>query len=201
LAANIPEKESLQVTNIASTPNPAGNAEVYLKNEDGKVSLTVTQGDTETKKDVSGLQEDIVEIVQRQKAETVTILSKDNGFSIVQKGFSADTNYPIKIDPKSREVSLDTPSGLRYLAVLPYEAVERLVKANVISYTKLDQNMEIAESDSGELLYNVPGERELNILNFLNYPVEVTASISATTGRLVEIDQPIWLRVLGFLFV
>ena len=200
LLATVPESESLQVTNIANNPGASASSEVYLKNEDGKVSLTVKQGGNETEKDLSNYSDDIVEIVQRKKAETVTIVKNDDGFSVVQKGFSADTTFPIKIDPESREVSLETPSGLRYLAILPFDAVERLVKANVISYTKLEKGIEITESDSGELLYKVPGERELNILNFLDYPVEVTASISATTGKLVEVDQPVWLRVLGFLF-
>jgi len=109
------------------------------------------------------------------------------------------TDYPININPKKNEISVQTPSGIRFLSVLPVEAAESILRARVMTRLTGEKTF-LLEGERGELVYEMNGEKVLNIFNLLDYPVEVKTKVSVLTGEIVEIDQPTWLRIVSFLF-
>ena len=49
--------------------------------------------------------------------------------------------------------------------------------------------------------YVIRGEKIFNIFNIYDYGVDITARVSVSTGELVGIDDPEWLKSINFLFV
>jgi len=119
---------------------------------------------------------------------------------IEEEGTMALTDFPIKIDPKRAELSVATSTGQRILPFLPKEAFEAALRARVISKLKSGETMQLTEGEQGKLAYQIPGERTLNFLNLFELDIPVSTSVSALTGEILSIDQPAWLRILGFVF-
>lgn len=195
----IPRRDFLEIKDIAAdTPDP--NAKISLTKVDGKVKLNISTSSGDKSLDVTNYKEEIVEIEERSEIERLTISVSDNKFTIEQKGVVAETDYEINIDPKSAGLTLTTPSGFRYLSILPRQAVETILRSKVINKISGSSKILLAEY-SGELIYEVAGERVINLFNIFDYSVPVSARVSASTGEILTVEQPTWLRIFGFLFV
>jgi hypothetical protein len=193
------ERPDIEVKNV-SNQETSGKESVFLRRDGEKVELSLKQGDQERTMDVTGYVKELVEVQADVAPESVKIANSGSDFLISQKGVSARTSYSIYIDPTNREISLETPSGKKYLNTLPYEAVLGVIKANVLSKLNSNNEVSINEQEGGELLYYVSGEKVLNLVNLVEYSVPVNASVSVSTGQVVKVDEPVWLKVLGFLF-
>lgn len=198
IALGIPKKESLQIKQIASS-DTSNTSQVSLDQEDGKISLNVATTEGQKSMDVTGYKDSLIEIEERSQANKVQIGLLDGKFSITEKGIVATTEFPISIDPGSASINVSAPSGVRYLAILPFEAYQSLVKARIIS--TINGQLTISEGDKGELSYTIPGQKIINVFNLFSYPVDVNTTVSASTGEVLSIDEPVWLKVLGFALI
>ena len=198
ISLSIPQREYLEVTDVAASFETTSDAKISLEKENGNISLSIDSSEGSRSLDVTNWQEDLIEVEERGETKKLTIRIIDGEFSIEQKGISVATSYPINIDPKRNEISVQTPSGTRFLSVLPIEAAKSALRAKVI--TRFTGKASLVEGDRGELVYVLSGEKVLNLFNLLDYPVEVEASVSVLTGEIVHVEQPPWLIVLSFLF-
>jgi len=196
---DIPRSESLTVTNALSYA-PNTNSQVSLVKEDGEVKLKLSGDSGNDSLTVSDYTDQLIEIKERPETATLSIKVKDGKFLIEQNGLVATTDYEITVDPENARLLLAAPSGEQYLSIYPHEATQTLLRANTLSNYSYDDGVTIEESDSHDLIYKVSGERLLNFFDFYYYPVPVTASVSALTGEITSVDEPQWLKVVGFLF-
>jgi hypothetical protein len=201
IALGIPKRETIEVKELAEKTTPSSDAKISLKRSGEKVFLNVESEGEEKELDVTNYEEELVEIEERGESQTVRIGVLDEKFSIEQRGVIALTHFPINIDSKSAELSVVTPSGARFLSMLPYGAVESVLRARVINKLTEDRKINLSEGDRGELLYTISGFRLIDVFDILSYPVDVTVKVSASTGEIVNIDQPLWLKVFGFIFI
>jgi len=198
-ALGVPKSAEITVKNLA-IGTPGLNSLVSLLREGDKVTLNVKEGQQEKSLDVTEVGGEIIEIEERPQSRRVKIGVLGDKFLIEEEGTIALTDFPIKIDPGRAELSVVTASGHRILPFLPREAFEVAIRAKIISKGKEGETMQLTEGGQGELAYQIPGERTLNILNLIKLDIPVSASVSALTGEILSIDQPTWLRVLGFVF-
>lgn len=195
LALSIPERNEIEVKEIA-TNTKASDTSISLSKKDGKMFLKV--GDKEL--DVTTWDEGLIEIEERGDVKRIEIAVEGEDFVVKQDGVSAKTSYPINIEPEENKLSVETTSGEIYLSVYPNEAAESALRSKYI--TRLpDRQIGMTEKETGILAYEVDGEREIEMLKFIDYAVPVTVHISASTGEIVSIDQPTWLRIFGFLLI
>ena len=195
LALSIPERNEIEVREIA-TNTKASDSSISLSKKDGKMFLKV--GDKEL--DVTTWDEGLIEIEERGDVKKIEIAVEGEDFVVKQGGVSAKTSYPINIEPEENKLSVETASGEIYLSVYPNEAAESALRSKYI--TRLpDRQIGMTEKETGILTYEVDGEREIDMLKFVDYAVPVTVHISASTGEIVSIDQPTWLRIFGFLLI
>jgi len=199
----IPKRESLEVREIALQDlQPSAEAQVSLTRKDGRVFLNVSSQSGERLVDVTDYQDELIKIEERGEIQSISIANIEDKFAIGQKNVIALTEFSISIDAKTSELLALTPSGSRYIAVLPYEAVANVLKARIMSRLLSDSGeIELKEGSKGELHYFIQGEKEINLFDLISFPVEVKAAVSASTGQILEVEQPTWLRILGFLFV
>lgn len=189
------ESSSLEVKKIANDLAANQNTSVALLNNGGKVFLSY---DGQKQVDLTGYRENIVEVEEQNPAKTLHIKATDSGFAITQKNVTVDTTFPIKINSRDNRLSVETASGERFLTVLPYEAVNQIVRTNLI--TKLISGS-LIEKEEGEVVYEVAGEKEIVLLKIFIVAVPVKVEVSALTGSVITIDQPLWYSVVDFLLV
>lgn len=190
LALSVPERGELGVKNVADEGVSSEN--ISLSKENNIISLRV--GD-EKEFDVTSWKENIIEIEERPDTKSIKIELFENKFKIESGGIYALTELPITIDPSKNKFSVTTPTGDRYVSILPSDAAETVLRAKVLSETQ--KGMDLLE-ESGVLSYMVKGDKKVNLFDFYNFAVPVTAQVSASTGEIMSIDQPPWLRVLNF---
>ena len=195
----VPKSSEIIVKSLAAG-TPGANSLVSLLREGDRVTLSVKEGQEEKSLDVTQLGGEIIEIEERPSTRRVKIGVLGGKFLIEEEGTIALTDFPIKIDPQRAELSVATSTGQRILPFLPKEAFEVALRAKVISKVKSGETMQLTEGNQGELAYQIPGEKTLNLLNLFEINIPVSTSISALTGEVLSVDQPAWLRVLGFMF-
>ena len=129
---DIPRHSYIEVRTLDESEKEAAS-QVSLKKDENKISLVVSSDQKERVLDVTNWDEDLVEVEERPETQKVKIGIKEGIFSITQKGIVALTEFPIIIDSKTAQLSVETPTGNRYLSIFPYDAVEAVLRAKFIS--------------------------------------------------------------------
>ena len=192
LALEIP-KQNLEVKNVTNTDS--FNREISLTKEDGKVSLKVGENDT---LDVTNMGDSLVEIEERGDTKKIEIGIKGDKFSIKEGDILALSSYPINIDPVENRLSVVTPSGKKYLGIFPYEAAQVALRSKYIN--KINQKTFDITEEERDVSYLIAGDRVINLFNLIKINIPVTTKVSASTGEILSVEQPMWLKVLGFMF-
>lgn len=175
----------------------AGKTAVDLTTDNGKVFLTYDGG----KVDLTGYEEEIIEIEESEAPKKILISSTENGFKIAQSGIVAHTPFSIKINSPQNKLAVETTSGTRFLSIMPYDAVEQMVLTNIINILPKEGKIKLFEKDDGEIAYEVSGEKQIYLFNIFSFGVPITVQVSATSGKIINIDQPLWYSVVDFLLV
>jgi hypothetical protein len=193
----IPKRSSLEVKEVGKeTPTP--DAQILLKKSDQKISLVVTSQGSTKDLDVTNWKDDLVEIEERPGVQTVRIGLAGGKFSLEQNGITALTDYPINIDSKTSELSLTTSSGNRFISILPYQAVESVLRSRIVN--KIEPgSLEILE-EAQELQYKIFGGKVLNFFDIYKYSIPIRMNVSATTGEILFIEAPSWYKIFGSIF-
>ncbi|MBN1168294.1 hypothetical protein JXA63_00230 [Candidatus Woesebacteria bacterium] len=196
-ALEIPKSESLKIKEVVGNDkNPSSIA--LVRAQDG-IKLTVDNENTTETLDVTDVKDNVIEIEERPKVEKLSIKVDGDKFLLQQDNLKATTDYEIKIDPKIAGITLSTPSGFRFLSIFPKEAVATILRAKIIN--NVDGSIELSEGSDGVLSYLISGERVINFFDLYEHSIPVKARVSASTAEILSVEQPEWLRILGFLFV
>jgi hypothetical protein len=193
----IPKSESLRINEVVGEDkNPSSLA---LIRDGGGVKLTVDNNNSSQTLDVTQVKDNLIEIEERPEVEKLAILIDGDGFLLKQDDLTAKTDYEIKINPEIAGITLSTPSGFRFLSIFPKEAVATVLRAKVMN--DVDNSIELSEGSDGVLSYLISGERVINLFDLYEHRIPVKARVSASTAEVLSVEQPEWLRILGFLFV
>ena len=194
--------EKMKIVGISTLESSNG---VYSNN--AQVSLTLTGEDVRVDiKSADGVKtlnatdwdEEIVEIEERGDVKKISIQRQDNSFLISQGVVVAKTQFPIVIDSKRGELSVITATGSRHILRYPQDVAETLKNTKIVS---LYDNIKITERENGELIYEVKGEKAIKILGLFNVRGNVDVDVSASSGEVLTINEPLWLKILGLIFI
>ncbi len=190
-----PKASYLEVKEAAKTEIEK-DAKIVLSKQNGKISLAVDGKTSYKELDVTGWSDSVVEIEERPATQQIKIGIHGEKFSLEQEGVFALTDFPINIDTKSAELSFVTPTGTRKVSIMPRQALESMLRAKMLSQVK-NEGVEIIENEEG-LAYVISGEKIVDILGLVEYPVEISGQVSALTGEVISFEAPTWYRVLSF---
>lgn len=198
VALEIPRSDSLKVNELVGSGG-GEKSSIALVRDDGRVKLTVDDNQASQTLDVTDISENVIEIEERPQTEKIAIKIENDKFQLIQEELTAITDYEIKVNPEIAGITLSTPSGFRFLSIFPKGAVETILRSKVMN--KVNRSIELNEGSDGVLSYVISGERIINLFDLYEYSVPVKARVSASTAEVISIEQPEWLRILGFLFV
>lgn len=184
------------VRKVAQINDITPQADITLQKTPDGTQLIVENGSDIRELDLTGFNRDIIEIEAKEAPKKIIILNSEEGFVIKQNSEEVKTVFPIYVSSKSKEISVQTPSGIRYLLVFPSDALSSLIRSNELSE---ETNIELIETEKGDLSYKVLGIKNVNLFDIFYLDVNIEAYVSATTGQITKIDKPLWYRFGGVL--
>ena len=155
------------------------------------------------------------EIVVEERADLLRIRALQSKAIIERLNVQALTDLPLSVDLNTNILTVTTPSGEKQVTVLPDQAVQNMLAANVID--RLGGQALVEEVRQGNIqtlgqaralglrnnvpVYQVQGIKEHRFLGFFPVTTDVTVSVSAETGEVVDIDQSAGDRIIDFFSV
>lgn len=138
--------------------------------------------------------------------DDVKIATAGGQMVLVNKRVGALSNFPISIDPTTRQLTVTTPAGSKVVAVLPQKAIDNMlaskVMTDVIGEKSDDELASIPslvklEEKNGILVYKVKGTKTHKLLGFIPIKTGVEAFVSAENGQVVESTDSLLGRILN----
>jgi uncharacterized membrane protein YkoI len=140
------------------------------------------------------------EIKEGTSESKIKIRSGKNKFEFQQEGskFSVESNFPLSVNPTTRELTVTTPSGSKVVAILPQEAVDKMLAEGMVTSTT---GVHLKTEDDGSLTYNVEGTKKEKLLGVINISVSKSLIVSAETGQILSVNQSTFSKILDFLSI
>ena len=196
----VPQMDSLKVSK-SSVEMGEADVPISLFRKDNKYLLNITGKNGEKSYDVTNYQDSILEIEERPSVKKLSISLSGNQFVIEQAGIKARTYYQINVEPKNSKITILTPTGYKFLTMLPWDAVDILIRSKSITSLGSNKTVDISEDMNGNLFYTISGIKQIGIKDVYMYDAPVSAKISVVNGEILEVDQPIWLKLLSLFTV
>ncbi len=191
-------RSDLEVTKVAAVSD-SDDARISLQRNEETVNMTIYNSQGKRELDVTDYKDSLVEIEEIPKPKKTTIGIEGETFFIRQGSVEAKTMLPITVQAEEKTISVKTSTGEKFLSVLPHSAADSIFKTRIINKIT-DGGMTINEEEE-ELMYTIKGKKIVNMLNIYDFELDVIAKVSATTGEIIGIQEPGWLKSLNFLFV
>ena len=188
-----------------------------VNSQDIKVRYEVKNGrvimkaETEDEEDASG--EELVKIIDRVDKTGIKVAVAEGRMVVARNGVGALTDFPLQIDLSTNQLIASTSAGTRILTTLPDQAVQNMIRANIISrlgppavrqlslqgeLTFINQVVELGVRD-GLTVYEISGVKDFKLLGFIPISQPTTAIVSAESGQLIETETTFLARVIDAL--
>ena len=178
-----------------------------FEEEDGELKLRVRDEEGNEIRTSERLRE-LSELEEELEDEEIEISSEDGELEIEHNAIRARTNFPLSIDPVTRELIVTTPAGEKTVAVLPDAAVANLLINGFLTRVASPSAGGSEATTSGtvassvelklagnNLVYEVDGVKEHRVLGLIPVLLPRTVAVSARTGVVLSQSQS-WLTGL-----
>ncbi|MDP3733355.1 MAG: hypothetical protein Q8Q91_02320, partial [Candidatus Daviesbacteria bacterium] len=187
-----------------------GNLRVKYEIENGKVKIETkikeAENENETELENEAEDEAIKEVEKELEKEDVKIATAPGQIALVNKKVGALSKFPLSIDPKTRQLTVTTPAGVKVVAVLPQAAIDNMLAAHIMDDVISEKaNNSLAsipdlvklEVENGVLGYKVKGTKTHKLLGFIPIKSKVETFVSAENGQVVKTSQSFLGRILN----
>lgn len=188
------EKENLEQTQIRlANDSEEDRIEIKTQNsQDDDEDVDNEMEDEVEEEDIEDEDEFESEIERTIKEGTVSskikIRSGNNKFEFEEEDgkIRVRTNFPLSVNPTTRELTVSTPAGVRVVAILPEKAINNMIEAGFVTTA---ETTILSTTQEGELTYEIEGIKEEKLLGLFKINLRRRVSISAATGEVVTINQ------------
>lgn len=192
----------------------SGEVKVRYELKDGQLVVKVeNEAGEELELEDEEIEQIEDEVEEELEDDGIKIASTAGKLAVVKNKFAASTNFPLSINPDTNELIVTTQAGQKVVTILPDQAVQNMLAANVISRlgtqaivdTALQNQVASASAiialgvRNNVPIYEIPGIRDFRLLGFIPVSAPVTAVVSAETGELVTAEQPLLTRIVDLL--
>lgn len=189
----------------------SGGVKTRLEYKDDRVVIKAEREDgTEIE-----LEEDtIFKIDERLSASGIKVATAGADRFVIQRGNAgAVTSFPLSIDLATNSLIVNTPSGQKTVTVLPDQAVQNLLVANVVNriggqavVDAVRDNRLSSVRDVVTLgirdniaVYEINGISDQRLLGFIPVAIQKSVIVSAETGDVVTVQESLVNQVFDIL--
>ncbi len=162
--------------------------------------LAETSEPEETPEPAEFEEEKEVEVKEGTGESKIKIRSGKNKFEFQQEGakFSVESNFPLSVNPATRELTVTTPAGSKVVAVLPQQAIDNMLATGIVTTTT---GVDLKTEPDGSLTYNINGTKNKKLLGVFDVAIPKNLIVSAQTGQVLTVNQSIFAKILDFLSI
>lgn len=188
-----------------------GGLRIEIKREDDQV---VTKIKNEQDEEVEVEDEDVDELLEEAqdllKEKGLRIATGEAQLGFIQDGRRVRTNFPLSVNAQTGQLMVSTPAGDRVVTVLPNQAIQNMIAAGILTRV-VDETPPAPEgaagatvSGSGVVLsetggnpvYVISGVRNQNFLGLVPVEIKIKTVVSAVNGKLLDVEQGLFSRIL-----
>ena len=155
--------------------------------------------EVETDRDKLVIHQDELEI--EKKGGNMTIgpsFEKSNQLEMRRNEFRVKIPFPVKINPITQEIHVESPNGDLPLRVMPEQAKTILDTKTKLS--EIDETPQVPEVVDGKLTYTYKGQQARKMFGIIPVSLDKTVRVSAEDGTVVEEPQVgLWNRMINWL--
>lgn len=185
-----------------------GGVKVRYEIKDGKV---VVKAETEEGAEVSG--QKLFKIEERLATSDIRVATAGGELVVTRNSVGALSGIPLQINLNTNELIASTSAGVKTLTILPDQAVQNMIAANIISkLNPLDvasqaklgnitsvQDIVTLGERNGLPVYEINGLKEQRLLGFIPLTVQTKVFVSAETGQAVAQEQSLLANIIDLL--
>lgn len=170
----------------------SGDVKIRLEERDGEVRVKAESDGEEFE-----LEQEALEEVRERLEQTDLQLTASAGgtFRIERRGLPVRTNFPVLVDLATNQLSVETPTGEKIVAVLPDRAALALFNAG-LTETEPDEfsalnpanEMELTQLETGELAYETITRDERRLLGVVPVRITTRVHLSAEDGQVLSAE-------------
>lgn len=139
-------------------------------------------------------------------SKEVKLISFGGQTAFIHGVSGAVSKYRVKFDERSGAILVATPLGIKAVNILPDAAVKSALYARVIDnvgsvspqgvFGSINQLAKL-ENKGGVLAYVIKGDKEYKILGVIPLKFNVSATVSAENGKVMDSTSSLLSRILG----
>lgn len=186
----------------------SGGVKVRYEIRDGRVTIKA-----KTEEGAGVPEQELFKIVDRVDKSGIKIATAGGEILVARNQVGALSNFPLQVDLNTNQLIVTTPAGQKVVTILPDQAVQNMLAANVINRLGAPALATAALTEkvasiSGVVqlglqnnvpVYEIPGIRDFRLLGFIPVSRPVTAIVSAETGQLVNTEQSLLTQMIDLL--
>lgn len=199
------EYETANGQKIKTKVEDDGKTKIELEQGDTKIKYVIENGKIVVKKENeedADLSADDTEEIENEfedalENEGISLASDTAKPTFIKNNIRTTSNFPLSFNPETKALVVTTPAGEKTLAVLPDQAVENMLKNNILSGTQSAQA--IVTTYDGTLSYEIDGEKTHRIFGILPVKTPVKVFVSAESGEPLAQRQTMLTSLIDFL--
>lgn len=171
-------------------------ATLHLETQDGHVVVKAKE-DSGNEVELNG--EDAIDQINKSLESDGIEVSQSghNTLAIKRASVSAETVFPLSIDPITHELTITTPSGVKQVTVLPDQAVHALIESKLMTNVASQSSTDSAETTqvatltelNNQAVFEIQGVSQKHFFGLFPVGFAKTAFVSATTGQVVQLNE------------
>lgn len=204
------EEETQDGVKVKTKVEDNGSRKVEVESEDvhftfeeqeGEVKLKVENAEGEEIRTRDRLRE-AEELEDELEDDEIEIASRDGEMEIEHNAVRARVNFPLSIDPETKQLTVTTPAGVKTVAILPDAALVRLFASGLLSdfssssvepqiatdSAVTDDSFELTLEDN-HLVYEIKGTKQHRLFGLIPVATPRTVTVSALSGDVVSQTQ------------
>ena len=208
------EIETADGQKIKTKVEDDGTTKVEIERGQLKVKYVLENGtfklkaENESGKEVELEDDELDEVESELEDDGIKIASASGRPVLSRNNIGAQTDFPLSIDIGTNQLIVTTPAGQRVVTVLPDQAVQNLLAANILnSVDSTDTTGELETLDSvvklemrnGEVVYRVKGVKKRRLLGLFNVDNSTTVFVSSESGLPVAQEQSLLANIVDSL--
>ncbi len=196
-----------------------GSSEIEIEHGKFKLKYTVHNGElTAEAEDEDGKDADLDdekledEVEDELEEDGIEIASSEGKPVFVKNNIGASSDFPLTIDTATNQLVVTTNGGTRAVAILPDEAVNRLLATGIIQALAtntipvpggntgglVSSVMEL-KVQNGEPVYEVSGTRQYRLFALFPVTAPLDVVMSASTGQILATQKPFLTNIIDLL--
>lgn len=182
----------------------SGGVKVRYEIQNGRV---IVKAENEDGEEVP--ENEIADVVERVGQNDIKVATAQGEILVSRNNVGALSTFPVQVDLNTNELIITTPAGTKTVAVLPDQAIQNLLAANVISrvnpalltssgITSVSDVITLGERN-GVPIYEINGLNDHRLLGFIPVSLPTTVTVSAETGEVLSQQQSPVAGIVDFL--